>query len=610
MMGIVKQYARALLNRVAFGKPTNSESMVIPSEGGAIEDGLSYGLPHMLPGYQRQTLQHMGVLEQYLKESVRTSYNVGFDPPAARDAQYTGVLEDPLLEWNFDTRMYVLSNCHAAYHRNPLGKRCVHYISSFVIGEGFNLTCKNKDVEAALLAFIDNPDNAIREYERQAVRDLCVDGELFIRYFSDAPATPGEDPTAPVTPTSGALVAVPVRPWEIRYIETEDGFFRRRKSYRWQQYSPPNRDDPNAVHPTEHKDIPAREIQHVAINKHAYELRGRPELYAALAWLKAHKDWLEGRSRQNHYRGALLWWFKIKNALPAVIARKVAQYSRPITPGSALVTTDNEEVTALTNPLGASDAGEDGRQLKIMAQNGIGGIPEYMTGDGQNANLASTTSQQLPVLTTFAEFQIIMIEQVLTPMFKRVLQAAIDANELPPTVEEQDADGDPVMIDVESDEPEYEPDKRPLAPPMPMTAAVADDEGDSTMPPEDGEAPPLVKLVPKEPKQKKAPKIDTLTAFSVTYSPLTDDDPKTLADALAIAEDHEWFSKQEATRRMGADYAIQQKQIRAEKNARMRAQARGEEPMPPGMVPPGYAGPMFDDQDEDEPGAKPPFGGR
>lgn len=587
MRDAIRTYFRALINRLVFGqKPAPSASAIIESTGGAIDDGMTYAMPQLLPGHTKTELKKIGALEAYLKESAqasyRSTYNFPFDAPSVRDQNFAGVYEDPLQEWDQRTREFVLSNTHAAVQRNPLGKRCVHYISSFVVGTGFNLHCQNKDVEKALQDFIDHPENLIREYERTAVRDLVVDGELFLRFFS------GTDKA-----TRGQVIAVPYRPWEIKWIRTDPGFFRRIIEYHWQQYAQPNRDDPNAITEQNTENIPAAEMMHVAINKHAYELRGRPEMYPALPWLKAHRDWLENRARQNHHRGSLLWWVKLLKAAPSVVAAKIAQYSRPITPGSVAVTTENEEWSALSNPVGANDAGEDGRQLKIMAQNGIGGIPEYMTGDGENANLATSKSQQLPVLTTFREFQVIMIEQVWTPMFKRVIQAQIDAGLLPEMVEVQDSEGDPILQPDDDADPEWE--EMPTPPVIagqdePQQEAEGEAQGDmqDNAPRAAGAVP--VRMIPKPPAEKKVPKIRAIDAFDVDYEPLNDDDPKNLADALDIAVGHEWVSNEEAATRMGFDYSIERKKIEREKRAKMVRQARGEEPQAPSFIPPGFGG--------------------
>lgn len=501
-------------------------SRVLEGNAPRINDGLDYAQPTLLPGHLRQQLEASGSLQEWLNDQ---------NEQPRGSVQFTMATEDPLQEWHWSIRQQVLATCHAAFQRNPVAKRAVHYVSAFVVGDGFNLTCKNKDVEKVLQDFIDDPDNAIREYERQAVIDLLVDGELFIRFFDE----------------TDKIVAVPMRPWEVQYIHTDPGYFRRVEKYHFQPYSQRNVDDPQGAFPTPAFDVPAKEMMHVAINRHSYELRGRPELYAALPWLRAHKEWQENRAKQNYYRGALIWWVKIMSAVPAVIAAKLAQYQRPPTPGSTVVTSDKEEWSALTNPVGAGDASEDGRQLKIMALNAIAGIPEYMTGDGENANLATTKSQQLPVLKTFAEFQTIMLEQVWLPMFRRVLQTAIDAGTLAEEVEEQDSDGDPVPQEAPEDKPER---LDPLA-------------------------------APQAPKEMPAKRIATLDAFDVQYEPVGENEPFTLAQALDVATTNGWASNQTASTEMGFDWAIEQKRIRRERKQEMDAMQRGEIPTPPEYLP-------------------------
>lgn len=552
-------------------------SRILPGDAPSIHDGVTYALPVLLPGALRRRLVEQGRLRDYLLENSRDSYRFQFDTPgrSASDNLILPVTEDPLREWHWATRISVLSNCHAAYSRNPIARRAVHYVSAFVVGDGFNLSCMNKDVEKCLQEFIDSTDNAIREYERQAVRDLLVDGELFLRYFAGDGAAAGQ------------VVVVPLRPWEIQYIQTEPNFFRRPLVYRLQPYSQYNTDAPMQNDNITAYDIDAQHVQHVAINRHSYELRGRPELYSALPWLRAHKEWLENRARQNHWRGALLWWVKIAAAAPGIIAAKVAQYQRPPTPGSIAVTSDKEEWQALHNPVGASDAGEDGRQLKINALNGIAGIPEYMTGDGENANLATSKSQQLPVLKTFSEFQTIMREQVWLPMFRRVLQAAIDAGTLPEMVEEQDADGDPVYDEAPIGKPAP---VVPYLPPNPVGSGSTPTPAQAAGPSITQDAAPL----------RKAKQIAALDAFEVEYEPVGDADMHTLAQALDIASGNGWVSDQTATTELGFDHAIEQKRIARERKGKLDAMARGEIPTPPGTTPDGMADDGEDDPDGNE----------
>jgi len=479
---------------------------------------VDYRRPSMVPG--DVALQGADAVKTYLRETSQT-YAGQFD--YNRSVTYDGPVwmptDDPLCEWNWATRKAILTNCHAAYHRNPLAKRAVDLTAQFAVGKGFNVTYQNKDVQEVLEEFISNPENNIAEYDSSLLKDLSVDGELFIRFFG-----------------SGAnMVMVPVPPWYVTEIETEPEFFRRVKQYKLQYEFDLSQSMLPKDLGLEGKWVGAENMLHVAINRHSYELRGRPDLYVILPWLRAYKEWLEDRMRQNKWRGALLWWAKILKARPGQIANKRNQYKTPPEPGSTLVTGDNEEWSALSNPAGAPDVSEDGRQVKLMVAVGVG-MPEYMLSDGENANLASATAQQLPAMWRFVDAQEIMRERVWTPIFQRVISAAVQDGKFAHMVPVQDSDGDPVL---------------------------------------DGN---------KEPQE-----IEATRAFAVEYYALQSDDPKTMAEAISLDMANQLVSRSTAQSKRGYDSAREQKLMQRERQEQRDDYARGDDVTPENIgVPDDY----------------------
>lgn len=556
------------------------------SDPASIQDGAFYALPLSMPGYFEEELRRDGKYEEYLREaSVRDTYRFQFDTPqrGTNDLPIPVFTDDPLRELNWTTRRFVLSHTHSAIQRNPLAKRGVRLVGDFVVGDdGFTLTCQNQDVQQVLEAFINHPDNDIRTYERQVIPDLLADGELIGRWFT------GED---------GVLVFVPQRPWELMWITTDPGFFKRKISYHFQRYLTRG-DDPTGAQATEIEDVKADEIQFCAINHHAYELRGRPELYDILPWLKSYKDWLENRARQNHWRSTLVWWVSIATSVPAILAAKATQYMRPPTPGSVVVTSDQEKWQPLTNPVGAGDASDDGRQIKLMTAVGFG-LPEYMLSDGYNVNLASANKQQLPALTTFGGYQHILVRQWWTPMFKRVLQEAIDNGQLPEEVEMQDADGDPVLEDpppeVMAQAAQAKMAQQRAAAALPfMPKEDAEEPPESPEPAEDVRTP--VKMPPRKPK-----KVRTLDAFDVSYPPLSEDAMLTIAQAMQIAKTQEVVSKETFADKLGLDYSIERKRMSRESAEEQTDMAAGLKTPPPGFTPDGYNDHLPSDEPPNEP---------
>lgn len=467
-----------------------------------VADGASYAQPIPVPRRIRELAPEQQ--QAWLMESARQSLWFQFDTKQRTSADNPVNMpnEDPLEEWDSTTRQAVLENCHIAYDRNPIAKAGVDYTTSFVVGTGMAITYQNDQVREVLEAFIESDDNPVRELEKTLCADLQIDGELFLRFFEK----------------SGVVTMVPLRPWECVDIETDPGFTRRVKHY---------------VFKIDGKDekIPADEILHVTINRRSYHQRGKPELYVILPWLRAFKEWLEDRARQNYWRGALVWHVSVDSNSPAAIANVAARYAKPITPGSVSVESSKVSVEPLTNTVGAGDVSQDGRQIKLMNAVGLR-LPEYFLADGENATLASTSNQELPALTKFEDFQQIMVDRVWVKVFKRVVQAAIDANTLPDTVE------------------------------------VEDSLGNST-----GE------------------QVDTLDAFAAAYAPLKQDDPKTIAEALMMYHGADVLSTQTVTEEAGYDFEIEQERINEERETEMEAMTQGLVPMPPGMVPDGMGGP-------------------
>lgn len=514
---------------------------VVPDTSGRIDDGVIYELPLVIPEGVTAD-QRQAIVAKFAESS--SVFHFPFDRPYKQSDLLSAVpIADPLKEWTFQTRKEVLARCHLAWERNPIANTAVGLTTLFSIGEGLQVTYRNKDVEELLENFRKNEENGIDEYEKAFCDALQVDGELFVRFFSQ----------------DGMTVIVPLPPWEIDWIKSERGFYKRVEQYH--QIGTQTTGEPGDTQMVD-EPIPADDILHVTINKLPYESRGRPELFRILPWLKAYKDWLEDRARQNKWRGSLLWWVKLIGGQPGQVAAKRSQYKQPPPPGSLVVTNDKEEWSAVDNKVGAADVAEDGRQMKLM--NAVGAkLPEYMLSDGENANLASATAQQLPALKKFTDFQDINVGRVWKPIYRRVIENAIRDGVLPEEVDEQDEDGEPVR-----------------------------EEGDAID--EMG-----------NPVEGPIKRVKSIDAFDVKAPQLEESDPKNMAEAVQIAINLGLLSDEDASAELGYDYRIQQKKIRRQLANKVRRAMQGQalaqiNPLDP-------SGPKladFQTQDEEPQGAK------
>lgn len=377
-----------------------------------------------------------------------------------------------LREWTWPERFDVLERCHQAWERNPLARAGVEWTNHFVIGNGGQITYYAKEVEDVLEEFREDPVNDILGAEREFCTGLQVDGEVILRFYHNR---------------QGRTQIIPIRPWHIHWINTADGNYKRAVSYHYVYTiyrSAPGQSDFGT------EDVPADDLLLVANNKYAYELRGRPDLFSILPWLKAYRDWLEERARINR-RKTIYYVLTVKNATPEQMDEIESKYSVPPPPGSILVVNENVKLESVESHISAEQALEDGRQIKLMAIAGML-LPEFYFADGANSTLASATAQSLPALRKFDDYQDILERRVWIPVYRKVIRNAIEAGRIRPEVEEIDEAGKPTG-----------------------------------------------RRIPAE------------RAFAYEYPEIKEKDPKTLAEALQIAVENRWASNRTASVKMG-----------------------------------------------------------
>ena len=214
--------------------------------------------------------------------------------------------------------------------------------------------------------------------------------------------------------------------------------------------------------------------------------------------------WLANRARINRYKG-FLYHLQLKDATQGQVNAKRSAFRQPPAPGSVYVSSDKEVLNDMGGNVGADRAAEDGRQIKLMALIGFP-IPEYMVSEGENANLATARSQQLPALRSFLAYQDIYTQEVWRPVYEAVLQLA--------------------GLDLDGEIEEYTEDEEPTG--------------------------KMIRIY---------------ESFEVTAQQIVDDDPKELAEALTLHQQNGWASKSTIAARAGYDWRVEEEKIDAEDQA-------------------------------------------
>ncbi len=289
------------------------------------------------------------------------------------DETFTPYRERPLHA--FETAQPDGEDALRIYLENPLARRIVALTTQYVIGRGVNIQADDPEAQRFLQSFYDHPLNRLRYRIGDWCDELTRSGNLFLRLSSDA---------------AGMTFVRALPASLIQKINTAECDAENALSY---EIRCPNMDGLGGTEtiPASDRANPTLEdaIFQVAINRPVGTVWGNSDLSPVLKWIRRYSAWLEDRARLNRYRNSFL--FIVKSRLSSEsqrLARQKTLNAAPPTPGSILVTTENEEWGVIAPRLESQEAGEDGLALKKMIAVGAG-IPLHFLAEQESENKAS-----------------------------------------------------------------------------------------------------------------------------------------------------------------------------------------------------------------------------
>jgi hypothetical protein len=310
-----------------------------------------------------------------------------------------------------------IEESYLAYRYNPLGNAIIEQSTNFVLGGGARVVASDARVQRVVDLFWQDPDNAMDERIYRLLTELSLFGEQFVRYY--------------VEPVTGRVVIRQLDPAYVTEIETDAEDVERVLRYR---YAPPSRSLTSSGLSGDGEWIPAGEVSHFALNKVSNALRGGGDLLPVLPWLRRYREWCEDRVRQNKYKGAFLWHWKVEGAGKADVERLRAEWAAaPPEPATVLFTNEKEDLKAVEPHIGAGDVRDDGRALRLLIAAGAG-IPEHYLSEGGNANRATAAEMGLPAIKRFQRRQE-YFRQVLLTICSRAVREAQKVGRLGPRVD-------------------------------------------------------------------------------------------------------------------------------------------------------------------------------
>lgn len=270
-----------------------------------------------------------------------------------------------------------------AWRKNPLARRIVNLVSSYVVGEGIALSSPYRPLQRFISDFVEHPKNRLRLRQVALCDELTRSGELFL--------------TLHLNPADGMSYLRPIAARVIDRIEWRDGDYETELRYhevvplddpdyaqggRW-WYSP----DAPPVDNTPAGSRPPPVMLHFAVNRPVGCVRGESDLAPLLVWLKRYAAWLEDRVRLNAAVRSFLW---IVEAPAGAIKGLRERYRRPPPSGSVLIVeAGKEKWQAVAPSLEAKDAQADGAAIRKMVAAGGPGIGLLDFGESDTSNLAT-----------------------------------------------------------------------------------------------------------------------------------------------------------------------------------------------------------------------------
>lgn len=339
--------------------------------------------------------------------------------------------------------------------KNPLINRAVTIKSFYVFARGVQVNSKNKDVNAVVQAFLDDPLNKIELTGEQArtnkEQDLQNFGNLFFVFFVDKMSTgrvtvrtvPIDEVIDIITDPNDSKVAwFYKRMWSQRNIDYASGTLRIEQMTAYYPdigYAPKDGKPATIGGETIHWDTP---IYHVKVGGMSDMKFGVPETWQAIDWARAYKEFLEDWASVVRAYARWAWKMKVAGGMRGVQAAKkrfqttFASGAPPLTTG---IDTNPPPVTASmfigsegadlepVKTSGMTTRAEDGRRLMLMVCAAVG-LPETFFGDVSTGNLATAKSLDRPTELMIVNRQKLWVDVLKTIMGVVVYWAATAPN--------------------------------------------------------------------------------------------------------------------------------------------------------------------------------------
>lgn len=310
----------------------------------------------------------------------------------------------------------IVELCRVMYLKNPVVQRGVDVKRFYVWGQGWTVQAADEEIQAAIDAFLYDPKNddvlGSHEARMQLEIELQTDGNLFFAFFVNQATGRVRVRMIPFAEIDEVICNPDDahQPWFYRRMWTEQRFdvatgatavMQRTAYYPDWRYTPTAQPENIGGYPVLW-DVP---VYHVKVGGFSDWRFGVPELYDAIDWARAYKEFLEDWASIVRAYRRFAFQLTVPGGSRTVAAAKTrlgtalgtgqaVDTNPPPIAGSTFVAGEGYKLDAVRTS-GATVSAEDGRRILLMVAAAFG-LPETFFGDSSVGTLATAKSLDRP----------------------------------------------------------------------------------------------------------------------------------------------------------------------------------------------------------------------
>lgn len=283
-------------------------------------------------------------------------------------------------------RKTIFSESLRAWRVNPIARRIVRLIRSFILGKGLTIKCSNVETQKFLIEWWNDPLNKFKKNIKRWVDENTRTGNLFFlctvqaNHMTHIRAVPAE-----------RIEEILVKEND---IEQETRYAR----------DPAGSEFYEAYNPLEEQ---TSFMLHFASNQPVGSAWGEGDLPPLLVWIGRYSTWLEDRVRLNHFRTAFMYAItgSYKSETERSAREKFLNANPPKSGSTLVLNKDNGETWETISPkLESDDANTDGLAVKKNILSGLG-FPMHWFAEPEGSNRTTAEAAGTPTFRTLEETQ-------------------------------------------------------------------------------------------------------------------------------------------------------------------------------------------------------------